>query len=119
MKSGEIADDSLRFQFETSNIAARGGRRYLPYAFTEQGVSMLSGVLRSKKAVEINILIMRAFVVLRRILASNEALSKKMSEMEKIVSANSREIINIWEVIKQLMTPPEEAPKKIGFVKGR
>ncbi|PKN01632.1 MAG: DNA-binding protein [Elusimicrobia bacterium HGW-Elusimicrobia-1] len=119
LKSGEIADDSLRFQFETSNIAARGGRRYLPYAFTEQGVSMLSGVLRSKKAVEINILIMRAFVVLRRILASNEALSKKMSEMEKIVSANSREIINIWEVIKQLMTPPEEAPKKIGFVKGR
>ncbi|MDI6757336.1 MAG: ORF6N domain-containing protein [Endomicrobiia bacterium] len=116
--SGKIADPSLRFQNETSNISARGGRRYLPFAFTEQGVAMLSGVLRSKRAVEINILIMRAFVALRRFLASHEALSKKMTEMEKIVSANRREIISIWEVIKQLMTPASETPKKIGFVKG-
>lgn len=117
LSSGKIADDSLMFRDETSNVSARGGRRYLPFAFTEQGVAMLSGVLRSKRAVGINILIMRAFVALRRFLASHEALSKKMTEMEKIVSANRREIVSIWEVIKQLMSPPPEPRKKIGFEK--
>src|ERR1700744_4004522 len=71
--------DSLRFQFETSN-ATRGGDRYLPYAFTEQGVAMLSGILRSEKAIKMNIAIMRAFVEIRRILLQQNDLVEQFRE---------------------------------------
>src|SRR5213082_685238 len=72
----------LRFQTETSK-SRRGGRRYLPYAFTEQGVAMLSSVLRSQRAVQVNIAIMRTFVRLREMLATNQKLRRKIEDMEK------------------------------------
>ena len=73
---------ALRFQIGMSKGKGRGGRRYLPYVFTEQGVAMLSSVLRSKRAVQVNVEIMRAFVRLRRILASNEDLARKLAPLE-------------------------------------
>src|SRR5467141_1520665 len=73
--------ESLRFQFGTSH-EGRGGRRYLPYAFTELGVAMLSSVLNSARAVQMNILIMRAFVKLREVLASHQALARKIEKLE-------------------------------------
>lgn len=72
----------LRSQIVTSNVG-RGGRRYLPYAFTGQGVAMLSSVLRSKRAVQVNVAIMRAFVSLRRLVATNETLARKFAELER------------------------------------
>jgi len=78
----------LRSQFVTSNVG-RGGRRYLPYAFTEHGVAMLSSVLRSPRAIQANIAIMRAFVRLRALLTSNEALARKLDALEKKYDAQS------------------------------
>jgi hypothetical protein len=103
----------LRSQFVTSN--GRGGRRYAPDAFTEQGVAMLSSVLRSKRAVHVNIEIMRAFVRLRRILASNEALARKLSELEAKYDEQFRVV---FDAIRELMSLPEAGVKPpIGFVR--
>jgi ORF6N domain len=99
--------ENLRSQIVTSSW---GGRRYNPYAFTEHGVAMLSSVLRSKRAVEININIVRTFVRLRRILASNEELARKVAQ-------HDRQIATLFEYVKTLLEPPP-APKKrpIGFI---
>lgn len=101
----------LRSQFVTSN-PGRGGRRYSPYAFTEQGVAMLSSILKSKKAIEVNILTMRAFVKLREMIASNKDLAIKLEELEKKYDAQFK---IVFDAIRQLMTPPEPKKKKIGF----
>ncbi len=101
--------ESLRSQFATSK---RGGRRYLPYVFTEQGVAMLSSVLNSERAIEVNILIMRAFVKLREILSTHKDLAKKLEDMEKKYDAQFKVV---FDAIRQLMTPPEPKEKKIGF----
>ena len=90
-----------------------GSRRAKPYAFTEQGVAMLSSVLRSKRAVQVNIEIMRTFVQLRQLLASHTELAGKLLEMEK---KYDKQFKIVFEVINQLMTPPEKPRKKIGFV---
>ncbi len=104
--------DALRFQIETSK-PARGGRRYLPYAFTEQGVAMLSSVLRSTRAVQVNIAIMRAFVRLRELLLSNSDLAQKLASLE---SKNDAQFKVVFDAIRQLMAPPPEKPKRqIGF----
>jgi hypothetical protein len=104
----------LRSQFATSK-EGRGGRRYLPYAFTEQGVAMLSSVLNSERAIKANIEIMRAFVRLRQILASNKELAKRLDELEKKYDAQFK---IVFDAIRKLMTPPEaQTPKKrIGFL---
>jgi hypothetical protein len=104
---------SLRFQFETSK-KLRGGRRYLPYAFTEQGVAMLSSVLRSKRAVMVNLGIMRAFVKLRQMLASSRSLARKLAEMEKRYDAQFKVV---FDTIKKLMAPalPHKPRRRIGF----
>jgi hypothetical protein len=103
----------LRSQFVTSN--GRGGRRYAPYAFTEQGVAMLSSVLRSRRAVQVNIEIMRAFVRLRSMLASNQVLARKLSELEAKYDAQFRAV---FDAIRELMAVPPPSPRKrrIGFV---
>jgi hypothetical protein len=96
-----------------------GGRRYLPYAFTEQGVAMLSSVLKSKRAVQVNITIMRAFVRLREILATHRDLARKLEEMEKKYDTQFRVV---FEAIRQLMEPiPAGAPikRRIGFLPGK
>ena len=109
LKNGEL--DNLRFQFGTSSW---GGRRYLPYVFTENGVSMLSSVLRSRRAVEVNIQIMRTFVKLRRLMNSHADLARKLEELEKKYDAQFK---SVFDAIRLLMAPsPASAPKQIpGF----
>ncbi len=102
--------NTLRSQFVTSSRF--GGRRYPPYAFTEQGVAMLSSVLNSPRAIHVNIGIMRAFVKLRQILSSNEELSRRLDEMEKKYDAQFKVVFN---AIRELMTPPEPKQGSMGF----
>jgi len=92
-----------------------GGRRYPPYAFTEQGVAMLSSVLRSPRAIQVNIEIVRAFIRLRRILASHAELARKLDALEKRYDVQFKEV---FEAIRQLMAPPEPKRRTIGFRKG-
>ncbi len=105
--------DNLKSQIVTSSWG--GVRRALPYAFTEQGVAMLSSVLRSERAAKVNIAIMRAFVKLREVLETNSALAKKFVELEKRIGKHDKEIGAIIEAIRQLMAPPEKPKREIGF----
>jgi hypothetical protein len=91
------------------------GKRYRPYAFTEQGVAMLSSVLNSESAVKMNIAIMRAFVQLRRALEANRELARKFSELERRADKHDSEIAAILEAIRQLMAPPAKPRREIGF----
>ena len=101
---------NLRRQFGTSSW---GGRRHLPYAFTEQGVAMLSSVLRSSRAVQVNIQVVRTFVRLRAILASHEDLARKLVALESRYDAQFR---SVFDAIRELMTPARKAsPRPIGF----
>lgn len=114
MTNQEVA--ALRSQIVTSN-AGRGGRRYAPYAFTEQGVAMLSSVLRSPRAIAINIEIMRAFVRLREMVSTNKALAQKLNELERKLATHDRAIGEIFSAIRQLMTPTQDPrPRRIGFI---
>lgn len=103
--------DGLRSQFVTSK-RGRGGRRYLPYVFTEQGVAMLSGVLNSPQAVQTNISIMRTFVHLRRMLVSHEELARKVEALEMRYDAKFRVV---FDAIRALMEPPRPPRRRIGF----
>jgi hypothetical protein len=103
--------DSLRSQFVTSN-RRRGGRRYRPYAFTEQGVAMLSSVLRSERAVKVNIEIMRAFVRLRQLLASHADLARKLEALERKYDAQFKVV---FDAIRKLMAAPRRPGREIGF----
>ena len=104
---------ALRSQIVISNgKARRGGRRYDPYAFTEQGVAMLSSVLRSPRAIGVNIAIMRAFVELRQLLVSHEDLARKLAALEKRYDAQFRVV---FDAIRQLMSPPSPRRTAIGF----
>ena len=93
-----------------------GGTRKLPRAFTEQGVAMLSGVLKSKKAVQVNIEIMRAFVQLRQMLASHKELSRKLNSLEK---KYDKQFKLVFDAIRELMEPPKKKQRKIGFKTGK
>jgi hypothetical protein len=105
---------SLRSQFVISN--SRGGRRYLAFAFTEQGVAMPSSVLRSPQAVQVNIEIMRTFVKLRRFLHSNEDLSRKLDSLERRYDGQFRVV---FRAIRELMLSPATNPRRrIGFSSG-
>jgi len=105
--------DNLRSQIVTSK--SRGGRRYLPYAFTEQGVAMLSSVLRSERAIQVNIAIMRAFVRLRQIFSTHKELAYKLAELERKIEKHDEEIKAIFEAIRRLMMSPQKPKRKIGF----
>ena len=89
--------------------------KYLPYAFTEHGILMLSSVLNSKKAIQVNIQIMRTFVKLRQILSTNKELVHKLSQLERKTEKHDAEIQAIFKAIRQLMTPPEKPKKQIGY----
>ncbi|MFA7001775.1 MAG: ORF6N domain-containing protein [Candidatus Omnitrophota bacterium] len=106
--------NALRFQIETSKTV-RGGRRYLPYVFTEQGVAMLSCVLKSTRAVQMNIAIMRTFVRLRELLSTNKELAYKLIELEKKFGSHDAAIRDIVTAIRKLMTPPSRPKRQIGF----
>jgi len=104
--------DSLRSQFATLKTGRGKHRKYLPYAFTEQGVAMLSSVLNSEQAVQVNIAIMRAFVALRGMLTSNVELSRKLIALERKYDARFKVV---FEAIRELMEPPKKPRRKIGF----
>jgi phage regulator Rha-like protein len=105
-------EEFLRCQIGTSKS---GGRRYPPYAFTEHGILMLSSVLNSKKAIQVNIQIMRTFVKLRQILSTNKELVHKLSQLERKTEKHDAAIQAIFKAIQQLMAPPEKPKKRIGY----
>jgi hypothetical protein len=111
---------ALRPHFVTSNLrgqigtSKRGGRRYLPYAFTEHGILMLSSVLNSERAVQVNIQIMRTFTKLRRLLASHRELRRKIEEMEKKYDGQFKVV---FDAINELMEIPDRTVKNVGFLK--
>lgn len=98
----------LRSQIVTSNTG-RGGRRYSPYAFTEQTVAMLSGVLKSARAADVNVAIMRTFVKIRWILATNQELARKVAQ-------HDRQIAVLFEHVQKMLAPTPVKKKPIGFV---
>jgi len=106
--------ENWRSQFVTSN-SDKMGLRYRPMVFTEQGVAMLSSVLRSNRAIEVNIAIMRAFVQLRKMISSHKELAHKLSELEQRLEGHDEQIQVVFEAIRQLMAPPKKPRKKIGF----
>ena len=106
----------LRSQFVTLKTGSGRHRKYLPYAFTEQGVAMLSSVLRSKRAVRVNIEIVRAFVQLRQMLSSNADLARKLAALEKKYDSQFKVV---FDAIRELTAPPEPPGKRrIGFTPG-
>jgi hypothetical protein len=110
LTAGEFA--RLRSQTVISNPGGRGGRRRAPYAFTEQGVAMLSSVLRSRRAVLVNVEIMRAFVRLRRVLQANAELARRLRALER--KSNTRFKV-VFDAIRELMAPPLTPRRQIGF----
>ena len=102
---------ALRSQIATSK-EGRGGRRYLPYVFSEQGVAMLSSVLNSERAIQVNIAIMRVFVRLREMMATHKELAFKLAELEERLEGHDEQIQNIFEAIRQLMRPPDPPRKR-------
>ena len=105
--------NSLRSQFVTLK---RGEHlKYLPYAFTEQGVAMLSSVLNSKRAIQVNIQIMRIFTKLREVIANNKEIMQKLNQLESKIEKHDSEIQSIFEAIRQLISIPEKQKRKVGF----
>jgi ORF6N domain len=107
----QIGTSNLRSQSATSR-SGHGGRRYAPLAFTEQGVAMLSSGLRSERAVQVNIAIMRAFVKLRQMLATHKDLARKLETLERKYDVQFRVV---FDAIRQLMAPPQVKRRRIGF----
>jgi phage regulator Rha-like protein len=97
---------SLRFQFGISKTG-RGGRRYLPYAFTEHGVAMLSSVLKSERAIQMNIFIIRAFIQLRKMLIEHKEFSKRLQKTEKVIKFHDQILFAVVEDVKKLKNPPK------------
>ena len=104
---------NLRFQFGTSSL--HGGRRHMPYAFTQEGIAMLSSVLRSLRAVAVNIEIMRAFIRMRGMLLSVDKLARKVEELERKAAANDQNMEGVFAALNELMTPPKPPGREIGF----
>jgi hypothetical protein len=112
LTSGEA--EVLRSQIVISN-EGRGGRRYAPYVFTEQGIAMLSGVLRSDRAIAVNIEIMRTFVELRRVASSYVAIEKRLEEIERGLSGHDEQLNQIFKTLRQLISPPARPKRPVGF----
>jgi hypothetical protein len=112
----QIATSSsgLRLQFATSN--RRGGRRYLPWVFTEHGAIMLASVLNSDVAVQASVRVVRAFIKLREMVAANAQLASKLEELERRLDSHDEAIVDLFAVLKRLLEPPEPKTKReIGF----
>jgi len=115
--------ERLRSQIAISigemRLVGRGGRRYLPHAFTEHGAIMAATILSTPRATEVSVFVVRAFVRLREMVAANKEFSKKLDELERRVSHHDKAITNIVKAIRELAIPPEPKPKRrIGFVPG-
>jgi hypothetical protein len=116
----ELTD--LRSQFATSNpmlqtatSKKRGGRRYLPWVFTEHGAIMLASVLNSDVAVQASVRVVRAFVRLREMVSGNAALAAKLAELERRLDSHDESIANLFQVIRQLLAPTAKPKREIGF----
>lgn len=107
-------DAALRSQIATSKTG-RGGRRYLPYAFTEHGAIMAATILNSPRATEMSVFIVRAFVQLREALATHRQVAQKLDELERKVSSHDKAIAGVIDAIRQLMAPPVSPKRPIGF----
>jgi hypothetical protein len=108
----------LRSQIATSSFPSHGGRRYLPCVFTEHGALMAASVLNSPRAIEMSILVVRAFVKLRSLLASHGQLAAKLDELERKLATHDKQIVVLFDAIRRLMAPPEKPGRTIGFGKG-
>ncbi len=115
----QLAASNLRSQSVTSSSASHGGRRYAPYAFTEQGVAMLSSVLRSPRAVEVNIQIVRAFVRLRQLLSAHEELAQRLTKLEEQMRQRdhvvTQQFQQVFALLDRLFNPPNPPRRRIGF----
>jgi ORF6N domain len=106
--------EALRSQIVISN-EGRGGRRYAPYVFTEQGVAMLSGVLRSDRAIAVNIEIMRVFVELRRVASSYTAIEERLEQIEQELGGHDQQLNQIFEALRRLISPLPRPKHPVGF----
>ncbi len=113
-KLNEKEDRDLRSQIATSN-KTRGGRRYLPYAFTEHGAIMAATILNSEQAVQMSVFVVRAFVRLREMLGTNRKLVGKINELQGRLDTHDSAIQELFDAIKELTTPPDPPRKRIGF----
>jgi hypothetical protein len=117
--------DGLRCHFGTSNAASgtaargRGGRRYLPHAFTEHGAIMAASVLNSRRAVQMSVFVVRAFIQLRAVLAEHRELASKVAELERRLTTHDHQVIAIIQAIKRLTETPAQRKRKIGFDPGK
>ncbi len=107
--------DNWRSQFASSNFSDKMGLRHAPFCFTEQGVAMLSSVLNSKQAIEVNIRIIRLFTKMREILSTHKDVLQKLEQLESKTNKNEEDIHLIFEALKQLLNPPQAPRKRIGF----
>jgi len=106
---------NLRCQIGTSS--SHGGRRYFPYAFTQEGIAMLSSVLHSPRAVQVNVAIMRAFVRLREVMATHKELAEKLTELEKKFNKHDKEIQIVFDTLKKLVAPATAGSRRrIGYI---
>ena len=105
----------LRSQIAISKNQGRGGRRYRPYAFTEHGAVMAANVLRSKRAIQASIYVVRAFIKLKQFIASHKELALKINELERNVATHDKAICSLFDAIRKLMSYPDKPRRKIGF----
>jgi hypothetical protein len=109
-------EEAVRLRFQIGSLKRGQHIKYLPYVFTEQGVAMLSGVLTSMRAVEVNVAIMRVFVKLREIVSSNQRIMQRLNELERKMETKDEEVQAIFQAIRDLMEPqPAKRKPKIGF----
>ena len=109
--------DSLRSQFATLKTGRGQHRKYLPHAFTEHGAIMAATVLNSPRATEVSVYVVRAFVRLRELLASNKDLARRLDQLEKKLATHDQAIAGLMNAIREMMSPPEPAKKRrIGFI---
>jgi len=107
----------LKSQTATSSFPSHGGRRHLPSVFTEHGALMAASVLNSPRAIEMSILVVRAFVNLRNMLTTHRQLAAKVDELERKLATHDQHILVLFDAIRKLMAPPDKPTRRIGFGK--
>ncbi len=105
----------LRCQFVTSSLRSHGGSRYAPYVFTEQGVAMLSSVLNSKRAIQVNIIIMTTFVQMRELAGKNKDILQKIETLERKYEGHDKQLQEVFKVMRDLVTKPNPKRRVIGI----
>ncbi|MCC6451871.1 MAG: ORF6N domain-containing protein [Acidobacteria bacterium] len=111
--------EDLKRQIGASSSRNYGGRRYMPYVFTEQGVAMLSSVLNSERAVQVNIAIMRAFVNMRKLAMSNEEVANRLAIIERKVDHHDENFKKVFGAIRAMLNPTPKPQKQIGYIQGK